>query len=1028
MILIILPGSWLNSLHTKMQGYPAAHCFGVNAEFTKFACARFDGSIYFGDLLKTGVINPAKIWDLSTEYFTKLRVEGDLILMKSSRRVTNREKDEYYSKDSLLILNASTKKFVKSIQFRAPIPAKNSVRSLVPAAVLTTDLNVYIDAVRTSDTSIIYSVKDAITDKVLRQYFWNNRAEYLPETYTPEMLHGGFICALSDDQRYLVEHAGRVIVHDLKNKTIHSSFTITHNIFKINSASFIDSNHIFISKNYNDGFILSLKDGNVKRLRQQTECLDTLTGNVMNYAIRDNFAIMGLQNFALSKDGSTLVTADYNTNTNCSPANEKRVHFRNLASNSNSASYKVTIPNYTNHMEFIGNSTDRFLMSNYLIVAAGEKTVPVELKIKDKRDVYQCFHPHYSPLTKSIHGVLSTIEKPGSQHILLANWDTTGKLKNYIKIEGTKNGFEYQEWITSSKMSADGRFLVYSSFNGMVRIIDLLTNKIVTAFEYGILSRQAGVVDKHDNVFDVAFSPDAERIAASGNDGRIMIWSVKNQRLMQTIDVDTRLVYSVSFSPDGKWILATCGDNSLRVFDIASQKLVFYFLAFSDNSYALINDEKYYFTNKQALTGLNFYSNGIVYDFSQFDIASNRPDKVMTSIGHSNSSIIKGYTRAYEKRLFYLGVNPKDVSGRQSLQAPELDIAGIDTLSSETTKNELKLTIRISDKSVRLDRLNILINGVPFYGSKGMDLKKLNATSADLAVNLILSNGKNQVSVSAMNQNGVESLVKSFQIRYNGPKIKPDLYVVAIGAAKYQNTARNLMYPSKDASDIIDLFKGNSRRFQNIIPILVKDQDVKLENIRAIKKELLKSKPDDEVIVFYAGHGTLNDSLDYYLGAYAMNFSAPEKAGIPYRELENLLNGIPSRNKLLLIDACFSGEIEKQYSDGISEIGLENSFDIMKQLFADLRKQTGAYIIAAAAGTERALESDKWNNGVFTYCFISGIREKKADLNQDGKIFLSELQEYVVSKVQELTNGKQKPTFRAENISNDLLIWDFTAN
>jgi hypothetical protein len=57
----------------------------------------------------------------------------------------------------------------------------------------------------------------------------------------------------------------------------------------------------------------------------------------------------------------------------------------------------------------------------------------------------------------------------------------------------------------------------------------------------------------------------------------------------------------------------------------------------------------------------------------------------------------------------------------------------------------------------------------------------------------------------------------------------------------------------------------------------------------------------------------------------------------------------------------------------------------MQELFSGFNRGSGAVIISAAAGNSYALESDKWNNGVFTYSVIHGLASKKADDNIDGK-------------------------------------------
>ena len=91
----------------------------------------------------------------------------------------------------------------------------------------------------------------------------------------------------------------------------------------------------------------------------------------------------------------------------------------------------------------------------------------------------------------------------------------------------------------------------------------------------------------------------------------------------------------------------------------------------------------------------------------------------------------------------------------------------------------------------------------------------------------------------------------------------------------------------------------------------------------------------------------------------------------------------------------------------------------MRELFADVSKGTGAVVISAAGGKEYALESKQWNNGVFTYCVRKALEENAADKNGDKEISISELKEYVSREVETLTQGKQKPTSRKENLEFD---------
>ncbi|MBC8525559.1 MAG: hypothetical protein H8D22_01610 [Candidatus Cloacimonetes bacterium] len=72
---------------------------------------------------------------------------------------------------------------------------------------------------------------------------------------------------------------------------------------------------------------------------------------------------------------------------------------------------------------------------------------------------------------------------------------------------------------------------------------------------------------------------------------------------------------------------------------------------------------------------------------------------------------------------------------------------------------------------------------------------------------------------------------------------------------------------------------------------------------------------------------------------------------------------------------------------------------------------------------EFALESEQCKNSVFTYSVLEGLKSNNADKNSDNEIRISELRDYVIDKVQELTNGRQTPTSRRENLEFDFVVY-----
>jgi hypothetical protein len=60
---------------------------------------------------------------------------------------------------------------------------------------------------------------------------------------------------------------------------------------------------------------------------------------------------------------------------------------------------------------------------------------------------------------------------------------------------------------------------------------------------------------------------------------------------------------------------------------------------------------------------------------------------------------------------------------------------------------------------------------------------------------------------------------------------------------------------------------------------------------------------------------------------------------------------------------------------------------------------------------------------VFTYSIRKGLEGEEADSNGDKAITVSELRNYLYAQVENLTNGRQKPTARSENLENEWTVW-----
>ncbi len=574
--------------------------------------------------------------------------------------------------------------------------------------------------------------------------------------------------------------------------------------------------------------------------------------------------------------------------------------------------------------------------------------------------------------------------------------------------------------LTGAAISPDGKKIVTASKDSTARIWD-----IDKKYQSKVLRGHTG-----RGLYSALFSSDDKYIVTRAWDQDPRVWDAKTGILIG--EIKERIDYNAAISKDGKKILSISDENTVEVFSSENEEIKwsYTFLPIDSNDYFIHVPGGYYSCSKNASQLLHYVTdNQKIVSFEQLDVKYNRPDKVLEAIGNTDTALINSYRKAWEKRIKKLGIDT--TAFRDGYSVPEADFANRDNIEYEQKNGMLKLRIKGIDSTYKLDRFNIWINEAPLYGQRGISIKKRNRNDIDTTITVKLSQGENRIETSITNVNGTESYRMPLYVNYTPAiKEKESLHFIGIGMDKFADSKYDLQYSSKDIRDLAIKLKEKYK--ENITIDTLFNENVSTEKVKALKQKLQKTSVNDKVIISYSGHGMLSKDYDYYLSTYSVNFNKPEENGLPYDELENLLDSIPARKKLMLIDACHSGEVDKE--EGIAmqkmadslglkgiilesttqtqHVGLKNSFELMQSLFVNVGKSTGATIISAAAGNQFALERNDLKNGVFTYSILEAM-------NNNQSLKISELKKIVGERVEQLTNGLQKPTSRNENIAVD---------
>ncbi|MFN8257797.1 MAG: caspase family protein [Bacteroidales bacterium] len=545
----------------------------------------------------------------------------------------------------------------------------------------------------------------------------------------------------------------------------------------------------------------------------------------------------------------------------------------------------------------------------------------------------------------------------------------------------------------------------------------------------------------------VSFSDDDKLIAFTDEERNLILLDIKtSKKIFKTPTAHSSTISSIKFNKDYGYIATAAHDGLIRFWDFNSGNSLVSLAAFGEDDFIYINPDNYYYSTKGAMDYIAFIENDKLYTFEQFDVQFNRPDLVFANLKYSNPEEIAAYNKAYTKRVQKMGF--AKMGADEKINIPEIKILNLDDFPISIPNDEINIKLNARDSLHQIDRINVWVNDVPVAGTNGIAVLSKKQKSVTIDCPVKLSAGKNKIQVSCSNDNGFESLKETFSIIFDTKQHKPDLYLVTIGVSKYQNPTFNLEYAAKDAEDVKNLFaKGKNKVYDKVHTITVLNNEATVSNILKLKSQLESTHVDDVVVLFFAGHGVLDNDLNYYLATTEIDLENMSNTALRYDYLEGLFDGIPARKKVIIIDACHSGEVDKEEEfteveteddnmfvvtrdvrsaaalETRSKITTQNSFELMKMMFADIRKGTGSTVISSAGGGEYAYETGEAKNGVFTFVMKNGIHLKKADLNHDGEIMVSELRDYVSKTVSKLTKGSQNPTYRRENLEFDFRIW-----
>ncbi|MCB9267371.1 MAG: caspase family protein [Lewinellaceae bacterium] len=222
---------------------------------------------------------------------------------------------------------------------------------------------------------------------------------------------------------------------------------------------------------------------------------------------------------------------------------------------------------------------------------------------------------------------------------------------------------------------------------------------------------------------------------------------------------------------------------------------------------------------------------------------------------------------------------------------------------------------------------------------------------------------------------------------------------VIVGISDYEDShIPKLHFAHRDAQAMTEFLLSDSggKVKPEHIKMLLNDKATRGEITTAFYWLIEESKPGDRAIIYFSGHGDMENKLlmdQGYLLAYDAKASNYMGSGtFPVEMLQKVVQTLSVKlntEVILITDACRSGELAGKASGGV----LATNQGLSRQFANEVK-------LLSCEPDQESIESDQWGGGrgLFSYFLIQGLKGL-ADEDANLKVDLGEIEDYLEEEV-----------------------------
>ena len=557
------------------------------------------------------------------------------------------------------------------------------------------------------------------------------------------------------------------------------------------------------------------------------------------------------------------------------------------------------------------------------------------------------------------------------------------------------------------------------------------------AYSFAIYNAQTGsqvllMPKSGDDVFPLvtclAFSSNSQRLFVGYSSNVIQEFNLIGQ-LLREYKGHRSTIRTLAISPNGKFLLSGSSDNSAKIWNTQTGAELATLMAIGTEDWMVATPDGLFDASPGAMDSLYFVVGLEIVAIDQLKERYYEPGLLAKVLGFGEGPLRKVV----------------DLDGQNLALYPELEAKLLDDVITVTLNKRSggigRVSLRLDDMEIapdvnpgRQSSFTIKLSNYADYFVNGesnpLALVCYNAegwlSSPEYAIAYVPGGkGKDKpVATTALNDQTDQALVNT-------------LYALVVGTSDYKGTTLDLKFPDNDATayrDMLQLAGKDLFGTRMQIKLLTTAKGGVRPTKTAIRAALLefaaKAEPKDVLLVYFSGHGTTwpensPTSQFYYLStdneSFDLNNASNRQFAIAQDSIQAWIRGVKARKRILILDACNSGEVVKQLDEGGKGSTLSTD---QRRALERMKDRAGLFVLASSSADKLSYEDPRFGHGLLTYSLLNNMpkvaAQDKNSFIDVGKLF-QEVREDVPKLASALSKTQEPKLIGMEDFSIGIL-------